>query len=378
MHLLRFTLPLAAITTFVLASACTTTQPRPRADPGNTVRADGRDYVVIACRGAKSAGVSCPSTAPIAAYFRGGVVCQPRTNQPESVREVAASTIPPAVCDELVNGCEAAMAPPNAQAFAPITDEERARITGLGYAIVPCGENSFRLDFSRPTQSTPTPVAADVQSDPDAGGPVVAPQTEAPAPPPPSEESAEQLVARTEALRAALVHERAAESAGVGICATAEGETLPQGAVCIRVDVRDDSARPDVIAQRFVGAARNGTTSFRLSFEFAPRMRARCAANDPDCAPLVGGGVCPEAIGIRPGAGRTAISTAVNAGVDLRRYESGRCRSDGDCVIGGCGQHCVAAGSPSFASTCEGIEALDAAACGCVRGRCRWFVAASN
>ncbi|MFO0557437.1 MAG: hypothetical protein U0269_05410 [Polyangiales bacterium] len=370
MHYLRF----AVIVTATLASACTTTQPRPRADPGNTVRADGRDYVVIACRGAKSAGVSCPPSAPIAAYFRGGVVCQPRGDAAESVREVEASTIPRSVCEGLANGCDPALAPPAAQSFAAITDEERSRITSLGFTIVPCGERSFRLDFARPAPSAPAQTDPSAAVDPDAGA--SAPQPEPVAPP--AEESADQLVARTEAIRVALVREHAAESTGVGVCATAPGETLPSGAACVRVDVRDQSARPDVIAQRFAEVARAGSAALRLSFEFQPRMGARCAANDPDCAPLVGNGVCPEAIGIRPGGGRTAISTAVNAGVDLRRYESGSCRSDGDCAIGGCGQHCVAAGTASFASTCEGIEALEAAACGCVRGRCRWFVAASN
>jgi hypothetical protein len=42
--------------------------------------------------------------------------------------------------------------------------------------------------------------------------------------------------------RVALVREHAAESTGVGVCAMAPGETLPAGAACLRVDVRDRSS----------------------------------------------------------------------------------------------------------------------------------------
>jgi hypothetical protein len=375
MRYLRF----AAMAAAVLASACTTTQSRPSADPGNTVRVDGRDYLVIACRGARSAGVACPAQAPLAAYFRGGVVCQPSRDGNATAREVEASTIPPSVCESLANGCEAAQRAPAAATFNAINDEERSRITALGFTVVPCRANSFRLEFSAPTPPPPPPVTEPVAAvDPDAGGaPSVAIVTP-PTPEPLAPEAHDALAARTEAIRTALSQERTMEVGGIGLCATAEGESLPQGTLCVRLGLRDDSPRPDVVAQRFAEIARGDAHGLRLSFEYQPPMSARCAPNDPDCSPVVGGNVCPEALGIRTGGGRTPISTAVNAGVDLRRYESGRCRSDGDCVLGGCGQHCVAIGSNSFGSTCEGVSALDAAACGCVRGRCRWFVAASN
>jgi hypothetical protein len=145
----------------------------------------------------------------------------------------------------------------------------------------------------------------------------------------------------------------------------------------VRVELQSNGVRPDALLEPFRDLAR-GPHPIRVSVTPSLPVAPRCAADDPECGSIASGGICPEALGIRPGAGRTPISTAVNAGTDLRRYESGRCRSDGDCVIGGCGQHCVAAGSFGFASTCEGVGALDSAACGCVRGRCRWFVAASN
>ncbi len=370
MHSLR----LAAIAAVALASACTTTSSRPSADPGNTVRVDGRDYLVIACRGARSAGVRCPQAAPVAAYFRGGIVCQASRDGNANAREVATTTIPPSVCEGLINGCEPAQAPPTSEGFRALSDGERGRITALGYAVVPCRANTFRLDFTPPTPPSPEP-QEQLVVDADAGAPMQ--PVVAPAAPPPVEEH-DSLVARTTAVRDALAAERSIEMGGVGLCATAEGESLPAGSLCVRMTLRDDSPRPDVLAQRFVDVARSSQSVLRLSFEFQPRAAPRCAPNDPDCAPIAMGGLCPEAVGIRQGAGRTAVSTAINAGRDLRGYERGRCRSDGDCVIDGCGQHCVAVGAPPFASTCEGVHAFDFAACGCVRGRCRWFVASSN
>jgi hypothetical protein len=174
------------------------------------------------------------------------------------------------------------------------------------------------------------------------------------------------------------MQERITRSTGVGLCHTAPGESLPTGALCVRVEVADHGARPAVIAERFQQIAATSGHPLRLSFSIDTPVPSRCAADDQDCAPIVGAQVCPEAVGFRQGAARSALSTAVNAGMDLSRYESGRCRNDGECYVGGCGQHCVSISTRSFASTCEGVEAIESAACGCVRGRCRWFLPASN
>lgn len=356
-----------------LAAACTVATTPPRANPGNTVRANGKDYLVIACRGARSAGIRCPAQTPVAAYFRGGVVCQ--SGDEQGAREVDASTIPREVCEPLTNGCEAAAAAPSGGAYPAITNEERERITSAGFTVVAVSSTQFRLEFT-PPPPPPPPQPEPAPIDPNAP-PTQQPEPQpvvAAAPQPVLVEPHDALVARTDAIRAALASERVVSSDGIGLCATAAGESLPQGALCVRLGLTDASPRPDVLAQRFGEVARAGTAVLRLSLTYTPPATARCAPGDEDCMPLTASNVCPEQIGIRRGATRSALAAAINSGTDWSRYESGRCRNDGDCMIGGCGQHCVAATQGSFASTCEGVSGLEYAACGCLRGRCRWFI----
>lgn len=52
----------------------------------------------------------------------------------------------------------------------------------------------------------------------------------------------------------------------------------------------------------------------------------------------------------------------------------GECADDGDCVQGGCGNHCVSADAEPFAATCEYAEHNDYASCGCVHETCRWYL----
>jgi hypothetical protein len=375
-----FRAPTAAllVTTATLTLACTTdSSSRAARAAGTTVQANGRDYVVIACPGAQSAGITCPNGFTSATYYRGGVVCQ-RAGGGES-----GGSIPASLCEGFVGGCTPASTPPAVEAMRALDDGERARITAAGFRVVACGANSFRLDSTAmdeaPAPVVEQPVVAPSIVAQDGGAAPIAAQ-EPVAPPPPQRVITEdpELVARTEALRTELMTMPGVTSGGVGVCATAPGETLPQGAVCVRIEVNHDGTRPDLIAERFRDVARQSGHPLRLSFEVSMPVPPRCTSADPECGPITSAGVCPDSLGIRPGGGRTPISTAVNAGMDLRAYEQGRCRSDGDCVIGGCGSHCVAAGSHGFASTCEGVSAIESAACGCVRGRCRWFVATTN
>lgn len=373
---------LVAVTVALLSGACTTRQSRPAPDPGSVVRADNREFLVFACRGAQSAGLRCPAQKPTATYLRGGLVCQASANNAPTA---PVESLPPSVCEGLFGGCVAATPPPaRGQPYA-LTEGETARIHAAGFHFVACGESGFRLDSNEPPPPAqteppppPPPVDADAgaQADPNAlQAPPVQPTT--PAAPVERTEDTE-LESRTEQVRVALVLERVARSTGVGLCHTAPNEALPRGAFCVRIELDSDGARPDVIAERFRQIAASSGHPLRLSFSIIEPVRSRCAANDLDCAPIVSGNVCPEAVGFRHGAARSALSSAVNVGVDLRRYESGRCRNDGDCYVGGCGQHCVSTATRSFASTCEGIDGIDTAACGCVRGRCRWFLPASN
>jgi hypothetical protein len=59
--------------------------------------------------------------------------------------------------------------------------------------------------------------------------------------------------------------------------------------------------------------------------------------------------------------------------VSFPRTSSGRCRHDGECRVAGCGNHCVAYTTPSFAAICPWYGTLKAAYCGCVKRRCTWF-----
>src|SRR5512143_733796 len=58
------------------------------------------------------------------------------------------------------------------------------------------------------------------------------------------------------------------------------------------------------------------------------------------------------------------------------RFESPKlkndCRSDADCVVGGCGNEVCAA--ECAVSTCELLARRPAGECGCVNGSCVWFV----
>jgi hypothetical protein len=336
------------------------------------VRADNREFFVIACRGAKSAGVRCPPQWPVATWFRGGLVCQRGDG---AARESTVESVPPSVCEGLFGGCEPARATPSPEAIPLLDDDERSAIATAGFRAVQCNETTVRLDALAAAEhsSSAPPTESDNAGSAESAVPT---STDRAQPAEPTEDP--QLVARTQELRVALVRESVAQSTGVGLCCTAPGESLPPSALCVRIELSSGGVRPNAIAERFHDIARGTRYPLRLSIETRARVPPRCAADDPDCAPTTGDGLCPELLGIRHGVARTPISSALNVGVDLRAYEQGRCRHDGDCIVGGCGQHCVAAGTHGFASTCEGVPALESAACGCVRGRCRWFVATTN
>lgn len=56
----------------------------------------------------------------------------------------------------------------------------------------------------------------------------------------------------------------------------------------------------------------------------------------------------------------------------LARYGRGVCDQDGDCIVAGCGNHCVSWWNDIEAGTCEGYDAPETF-CGCVENRCQWF-----
>ncbi len=67
------------------------------------------------------------------------------------------------------------------------------------------------------------------------------------------------------------------------------------------------------------------------------------------------------------GAARTVVDDHRNAAGEER------CKHDGDCVVGGCGNACRAWDSPPQSGICIAYRKLSDALCGCVSGECQWF-----
>ncbi|MFO0712204.1 MAG: hypothetical protein U0353_20305 [Sandaracinus sp.] len=88
----------------------------------------------------------------------------------------------------------------------------------------------------------------------------------------------------------------------------------------------------------------------------------RCAPSDPRCQPLAyeGGDYDP--------------ARARHAG-PLATHSAGACDHDGDCMVMGCGNHCLSwqYGGAHEGATCEGYVFGEPVFCGCVEGACAWF-----
>lgn len=93
----------------------------------------------------------------------------------------------------------------------------------------------------------------------------------------------------------------------------------------------------------------------------------RCERDDPACAPLPYGGGAPA-----PSCER---DRAVDTWTIEHGLSRGSCAYDGECMVSGCGNHCVAWPEAGFAATCEAYLQLDdgPAFCGCTAGNCAWF-----
>lgn len=97
----------------------------------------------------------------------------------------------------------------------------------------------------------------------------------------------------------------------------------------------------------------------------------RCAASDSTCEPL-SGGASPNVMsqGYDPKQPRTPSMAALGLSAGA---ESAACAHDGDCVRGGCGNHCLHWSQPRFTGTCEVRAEIWDHYCGCLEHRCQWF-----
>lgn len=97
----------------------------------------------------------------------------------------------------------------------------------------------------------------------------------------------------------------------------------------------------------------------------------RCTESDSACEPL-SGGASPNAMsqGYDPKQPRRPSLKALGLSAG---QEGAACTHDGDCVRGGCGNHCVPWSQPRFTATCEVRAEIWDHYCGCLEQRCQWF-----
>lgn len=132
-----------------------------------------------------------------------------------------------------------------------------------------------------------------------------------------------------------------------------------EGNLCeVRVDEIARALRDAIAADAELPSPR-----IDLAIELAGRLGPRCDDGDPECVPIPyerEARWSPRG-GRRPG--------------PLPEYSGGACEHDGECVVGGCGNHCMGwqYGGAHEAATCEGYALREPIYCGCVEHRCAWF-----
>jgi hypothetical protein len=133
------------------------------------------------------------------------------------------------------------------------------------------------------------------------------------------------------------------------------------GSLCEQHVTDTMSAFRDALAQDATLAG----ASIELQVVLAGHLGPRCTPDDPACLPLP-----------YQGEPHFAPDGPRHAGV-LASHSAGACSHDGECVVGGCGNHCMLweYGGANESATCEGYASTDSSPmfCGCVDGGCAWF-----
>jgi len=109
-------------------------------------------------------------------------------------------------------------------------------------------------------------------------------------------------------------------------------------------------------------------------------LQPRCQPG-PDCLPLpicdsakYFDPVCCTVPAYNPTAQRVPTLPAASPIFDLELPQTpGECSHDGECVLNGCGNHCVAYTAPTTVAICPCYPALKDSFCGCVAGKCVWY-----
>lgn len=137
--------------------------------------------------------------------------------------------------------------------------------------------------------------------------------------------------------------------------------------LCFQIQANLCEARvEDEIARFRAALAADGALAdarLELAVELAGRVGPRCAPPDPTCVPTP-----------YEGQPRYDPDGARRSG-PLPRHGGGSCTHDGECLVGGCGNHCAhwTFGGAHEGATCEGYDLPDRTFCGCVEAACGWF-----
>jgi hypothetical protein len=149
---------------------------------------------------------------------------------------------------------------------------------------------------------------------------------------------------------------------GLGGCCASEGPRL-----CLVIYAEAETAGATALLpalDRLVGQDGMPELSLPAVVYVSGPRRPRCAASDPACGPVGYDHQC------------TASGSLSQPRIPLGRVDldpRNTCTTDGECMPNGCGNQCTSYHQGNQAGTCEYALTLEAAWCGCVRGRCGWF-----
>lgn len=168
-------------------------------------------------------------------------------------------------------------------------------------------------------------------------------------------------------LRSRAVLPGATKSPGINFCSI--WPTLPKP-LCLGVEVQIRATTLPMLADQIGEMLKDeGTSCIGTLVTAAGWDEPRCDGSEPSCLPLP---YCTPSPGrcarppYHPEAPRSRIWEAAH-------LTAGSCRSDGDCVENGCGNHCTSYTNYSLPGICPYYSILEPGFCGCVQGQCWWF-----
>jgi hypothetical protein len=163
---------------------------------------------------------------------------------------------------------------------------------------------------------------------------------------------------------------------GIGACCV--GST---NEACLHLYVSSNTSTVWDIATGLNVALAGESDCLGIVAEVPGKAAPRCDVNEPGCEPIP---ICNSTTSFDPTCctvpkfdpGALRVPTLPQGsslyGLELPQA-AGECTHDGECVLNGCGNECVAYTAPSQISSCPCYPALKASFCGCVSGQCLWY-----